>query len=213
MGVFLRLLLLAAFLWVGFILYTEAKEQSRLDQPDNTKVVLLFVGTILDGAIVATILALWIVPKIGEGVGGFFFNPGTKSRDDHAVAIRPGRPHRALPGDPGQGPGRYARDQRDRPHLLPGPWRYGPRRFDHRAGARERVAAEQSSFLANRLADIYLLQDDLDPGPRGLMQIAQNMAGTKFAANAQHRMHEIDRAIDRGQRSRAPLRMKREEAG
>ena len=64
MGSFLRLLLLAALLWVGYILYAEAREQAHLDQPDNTKVVLLFGGTIIDGAIVATMLAMWIVPAL-----------------------------------------------------------------------------------------------------------------------------------------------------
>jgi hypothetical protein len=59
---------------------------------------------------------------------------------------------------------------------------------------------EQSSFLANRLADIYLLQEDPIRARLVILQIAENMEGTKFAANAQHRLHEIDRAIEYGHR-------------
>jgi len=57
---------------------------------------------------------------------------------------------------------------------------------------------EQSSFLANRLADVYLLQGDPVRARQLLIQIAENMEGTKFAANAQHRLHELDRAIEAG---------------
>lgn len=205
MGVFLRLLLLAAFLWVGFILYTEAKEQSRLDQPDNTKVVLLFVGTILDGAIVATILALWIVPKIGEGVGGFFFNPGTQiEKDDHAVAIS-----KLAQGDPEGAIAHYeeilAKDPADTLAISEiariccrdlGDTARGASTVEQ---ALEREwPPQQSSFLANRLADVYLLQDDLERAREVLTQVAQAMPETKYAANAQHRLREIERAIATG---------------
>jgi hypothetical protein len=199
MGVFLRLLLLAAFLWVGFILYSEAREQSHLDQPDNTKVVLLFVGTILDGAVVATMLAMLIVPIIGESVGGYFFNPGTQiEKDDHAIAIA-----KLAQGDPEGAIAHYqdilSRDPMDTLAISEIARICCRDLGDTARGASTIETAletewppQQSSFLANRLADIYLLQDDRARAREVLMEVVGAMAGTKFAANAQHRLREIE---------------------
>jgi hypothetical protein len=210
MGIFLRLLLLAAFLWVGFILYSEAKEQGHLDQPDNTKVVLLFGGTIIDGAIVATIIAMWIVPKIGESVGGFFFNPGTQiEKDDHAIAIS-----KLAQGDPEGAIEHYrdilAKDPHDTLAISEiariccrdlGDTARGASAIEQ--ALQEEWPPQQGSFLANRLADVYLLQDDLGRAREVLTEVTVAMPGTKYAANAQHRLREIERALQTG--VKAPL--------
>jgi hypothetical protein len=208
MGIFLRLLLLSAFLWVGFILYSEAKEQGRADQSDNTKVVLLFVGTILDGTIIATILAMWIAPAIGESVGGFFFNPGTQiEKDDHAIAIA-----KLAQGDPEGAIAHYrdilAKDPADTLAISEiariccrdlGDTARGASTIEQALEAE--WTPHQSSFLANRLADIYLLQDDPGRAREILTEVAGAMPGTKYAANAQHRLREIERAIATGIRA------------
>jgi tetratricopeptide (TPR) repeat protein len=210
MGIFLRLLFLAAFSWVGFVLYSEAEEQAHLDEPDNSKVVLLFGGTILDGAAIATMLALWVVPAIGEGVGGFFFNPGAKvEHDAHADAIA-----KLAQGDPEGAIEQYqeilAKDPSDT-LCLSEIARICCRDLGDTARAAATIEQslesewppQQSSFLANRLADIYLLQDDPMRARQVIIQVAEAMEGTKFAANAQHRLREIERAIETGVRAPA----------
>jgi tetratricopeptide (TPR) repeat protein len=208
MGMFLRVLFLAAFLWVGYVMYAEAKEQSRLDEPDNSKVVLLFGGTILDGAVVATMVGLWVVPSIGNLVGGFLFNPATKiEKDEHAAAIA-----KLAQGDPEGAIAHYeevlAKDPSDT-RAISEIARICCRDLGDTARAAavitEALANEwppqQSSFLANRLADIYLLQDNPRLAREVIVQITQAMPGSKFAANAQHRLREIDRAIETGTRA------------
>ena len=205
MGISLRLLFLAAFAWVGFVLYSNAKVQAQLPEPDNSKVVLLFAGTILDGAVLGLILTLMVVPAIGDRIGAFFFNPSTEiEHDPHAdaiAALAQGNPEVAidvyediLRKDPSDtlAISEIARicyrDLGDTPRA---------------AGVLENALAEewpheQSSFLANRLADVYLLQGDQLRARQLLVQIATSMNGTPYAANALHRMREVDRAIETG---------------
>jgi tetratricopeptide (TPR) repeat protein len=205
MGVFLRLLFLAAFLWVGYVLYSEASEQAHLDQPDNSKVALLFGGTILDGAIVATMIGLWVVPNIGDAFGGFFFNSGAKmEKDEHANAIA-----LLAQGDPEGAIQHYqdvlAKDPSDT-LAISEIARICCRDLEDTARAVAVISQalenewppQESSFLANRLADIYLIQNDPQDARKVILQIVQAMPGTKFAANAQHRLREIDRAIALG---------------
>ena len=208
MGISLRLLFLAAFSWVGFILYTDAKEEAHKPEADNSKVVLLFAGTVLDGAAIALVLTLMVVPAIGDRIGGFFYNPGTEiEHDPHADAIA-----RLAQGNPEGAIDVYEdiirkdptdtlaiseisricyRDLGDTPRA---------------ANVLEQALAqewphEKSSFLANRLADVYMLQGDRLRARELLVQIASALEGTKYAANALHRIHEIDRVIESG----APL--------
>ena len=211
MGPLLRLLLIAAFLWVGFLLYHDAKalgKQSDLDPGDQSKVVLLFVGTILDGAIVATMIGFWILPSVGDLIGGFFFNPGTKiEKDPHAQAIA-----RLAQGDPEGAISHYeeilAKDPSDTLALSE-----IARICCRDLGDTARAAAvitqaldnewppQQSSFLANRLADIYLLQDSPMLARQVIMQVTEAMPGSKYAANALHRLREIDHALETGARA------------
>jgi hypothetical protein len=208
MGIFLRLLLLAAFIWVGFVLLSEAETQAHLDSPDKSKVLMLFGGTLLDGLGIAVIVTLTVVPAIGETVGAFFFNPGGEiEHDPHADAIA-----RLAQGDPEGAIEDYqailAKDPSDT-LAVSEIARICCRDLGDTARAATVIEQalgsewppEQSSFLANRLADIYLLQDDPVRARMVILQIAENMEGTRYAANAQHRLHEIDRSIESGIRA------------
>jgi len=205
MGISIRLLFLAAFSYVWIILYTDAKAEAHKENPDNSRVVLLFAGTILDGLAVGLVLTLLVVPSIGDRVGGFFYNPGTEiEHDPHADAIArlaQGNPEGAidvyeeiLNKDPSDtlAISEIARichrDLGDTPRAATFLERALDQEWPH----------EQSSFLANRLADVYLLQGDRLRARELLVQIATTLQGTKYAANALHRIHEIERAIDVG---------------
>jgi len=205
MGTTLRLLFLAALAWVGFVLYSEANVQAHLDEPDNSKVALLFAGSILDGLGIAGILAFMIVPAIGGMFGGYFFNSGEQIEHDvHADAIA-----KLAQGDPEGAIEHYeavlakdptdtlaiseiaricCRDLEDTPRAAAVLERALEQEWPH----------AQSSFLANRLADVYLLQKDPVRARQLILEVARSMEGTKFAANAQHRLREIDRSLDPG---------------
>jgi hypothetical protein len=205
MGTSIRLLFLAALGWVGFVLYSEAAAQSRLDQPDGSKVALLFAGSVVDGLGIATILAFIIVPAIGNSVGGFFFNPGTEIEPDpHSDAIA-----KLAQGDP-EGAIEVYEDILAKDPFDTLAFSEIARICCRDLGDTARAATvienalekewphEQSSFLGNRLADIYLLQQDPARARQVIIQIAETMEGTRYAANAQHRLRQIDRALETG---------------
>jgi tetratricopeptide (TPR) repeat protein len=205
MSIYFRLLALAIFAWIGFALLSEAAAQSHLDDPDKSKVVLLFGGTLLDGLALAVIVITLVLPAIGEAAGSFFFNPGGEiEHDPHADAIA-----KLAQGDPEGAIEQYeailAKDPSDT-LALSEIARICCRDLGDTARAATVIEhaldtewpQEQSSFLANRLADIYLLQDDPMRARMVILQIAENMEGTRFAANAIHRLNEIDRALEAG---------------
>jgi tetratricopeptide (TPR) repeat protein len=208
MSISLRLLFLAAFAWVGFVILSEAREQAKLDEPDNSKVALLFAGAILDGLVVASILAFMIVPALGDLMGGYFFNPGTQvEKDPHSEAIS-----KLARGDPEGAIESYegilAKDPTDTLALSEIARICCRDLEDSARGAavleqalREEWPPDQISFLANRLADIYILQGDPMRARQLILEIANNLDGTKFSANAQHRIREIDRTIEAGSRA------------
>ena len=219
MGIFLRLLFLAAFSWVGFVLYSEAEIQAHLENPDNSRVVMLFAGCILDGLAIALVLTLLVVPALGDKVGAYFFNPGEEiAPDPHSTAIA-----KLAQGDPEGAIEVYeeifAKDPSDT-LALSEIARICCRDLGDTARAAtviERALEsewpqEQSSFLANRLADIYLMQEDAVRARQILIEVAQNLEGTKFAANALHRLHEIDRALETGTQARLYMQEDEEEA-
>lgn len=138
MGIFLRLLLLTAFIGLGFWIISEAEAEARLENPDKSKVVVLFGFTVVDGIAIAAIVTLMIVPAIGQSIGALLFTPGGKiEHDAHADAIA-----KLAQGDPEgaiedyqsileKGPFRYARVERDRANLLPRSRRHRPGRHRH----------------------------------------------------------------------------------
>jgi tetratricopeptide (TPR) repeat protein len=211
MSTYFQLLLLAALAWLGFVLFTEGGDQSRLDEPDKSKVLLLYFGVLLDGGAIAAVLAVWIVPIIGESVGNFFFNPGGGEYrpDDHATAAA----LRAR-GDPEGAIALYEKILEDDPSdaaAVVGIARIYAGDLDNTARAAATLARalerdwtpRQSSMLANQLADIYLLKDSPRLARDVIAQVARVMPGTKFAENAQQRVREIDHAIQTGTRAPA----------
>jgi hypothetical protein len=218
MGIFLRLLFLAAAAWVGFLLLSEASRQGQAAVPDPSKVIVLYGAIIIDGVVVAGMLALIVVPAIGEWLGGLFFNPGQQIEHDfHSDAIA-----KLAQGDPegaiADYEDIYSKDPSDT-LALSEIARICCRDLGDTARAAtvlERALEnewphEQSSFLANRLADVYLLQDDPLRAREVITQIAETLPGTKYGANALHRLHEIDRSLETGIRAPTDLKGPRED--
>jgi hypothetical protein len=208
MGFSFRLLLLLALTWVGYVLYSEASRVSHIADPtpeDNNKVVLLFAACILDGAAVGLIITLSLVPAVGQRVGSFFFNPAEEiEHDAHGDAIA-----KLAQGDPEGAIDVYydiiAKDPADTLAISEIARICCRDLGDTPRGAaviekalEQEWSQEQGSFLANRLVDICLLQAEPLRARQILIHLAENMEGTRYAANAQHRLHEIDRSIETG---------------
>jgi hypothetical protein len=196
--------------WVGYVLLSVAENEAHMTNPDASRVILLFGGTVLDGAVVAVMVTTLVIPAVGARIGSYFFNPNEQiEHDPHADAIA-----KLAQGDPEGAIEDYnailAKDPTDT-LALSEIARICCRDLGDTARAatvieralEEEWPHEQGSFLANRLADIYLLQSDPIRARHILVEIAQNLEGTKYSANALHRLHEIDRSIETG--IRAPM--------
>ena len=195
-----RFVIFATLVWIGLVMYWEAQAQGRLENPDHSKVMMLFGGMILDGLVLALVFALAVLPMIGETIGAFFYSPATEiEHDPHAGAIA-----KLAQGDPEGAIEEYeeilAQDPSDT-LALSEIARICCRDLEDtaRGGAVLETALqkewpeEQASFLGNRLVDVYMQQGDTERSMAVLRTLTETLAGTKFAANALHRLHEIER--------------------
>jgi len=198
MGPFFRLIFLASLAWVGVVLFREEQMQAHLASPDSSRVVMLFGGVVVVGIIGAVLIAQMVVPAIGDLVAGFVAGPGkgfehTRHSDAAALLAR---------GDAEGAISVYeeivAKDPADA-FAVSEIARICCRELDDPArGAavieealRREWALEKASFLAHRLADVYLLQDDAGRAREVLLDVVRTMAGTKYAAQAQRRVREM----------------------
>jgi tetratricopeptide (TPR) repeat protein len=199
---FNRLLITAALGWLMVVLFLHARETMAAEQTDPTRTILLFGGVVLTGLAIGAVVALSFIPALGDWFASLFFNPEEEvEKDPHAAAMAciaqgdyPGaiQEYRArLAAEPGD---ILARTEISRI--------YCERLGDPEAGAEVIESAldhewepEQSAQLCNRLVDIYLQYfNDRARARAVLTQLAEALPDTKYAANAVHRMHEIDRA-------------------
>lgn len=200
-----RLVALAIFLWLGAYLFWEVRRQSHLASPNPSTLVLLFAGLLLTGTIVAVLGALVILPAIGERAGSFFFG----SREEIVPGPHDNAISRLARGDAQGALAEYERIVAENPEDSLA-WsemaRICQRNLEDTAGAGAILeqalgrewTKEQASFLANRLADVYLQEEDPARAQAVLQQVAETMPASKFAANAHHRIAEIGRKMQRG---------------
>jgi hypothetical protein len=220
MRILIRFLIVAALAWVGVVLYFEAREESkkkdmdagaamenaegaRAAAEDKTKVVLLFAGMTLAGAAAGAVAGLALLPAIGDAIGHFFYSPDERiQKDPHSSAVA-----KLAQGDIEGGAEEYVKVWRDNPHDMLALHEivhlYCDKLRDPDAAEEiltEAVSmelpAEEAGVAAARLADVYWdHQHDAVRAKELLVQIAETMPNTKFAANAQHKLIEIDRAL------------------
>jgi lipopolysaccharide biosynthesis regulator YciM len=143
------------------------------------------------------------MPSIGDWIGNFFFQPNEQAvRDPHSDA------QAALArGDHAGAVEEYRRVLGDDPDDLLSYSEIAKISCEHLADpaaaaqmleqALEREwPPDDAAFLTSRLVDVYWQHQHDGPGSRALLlQIIEAMPGTRHAANAQHRLHEIDKQI------------------
>jgi len=204
MRVFVRLIIILALAYLGYVLFNEAHAANAdAEHSDPTKLMLLFAGIIMIALVIGTILALSLVPAIADKVGGFFYNPDEKiEKDPSSVAIS-----KMAQGDFQGAVEEYARIFEKNPddtHALSEIVHI----YCDRLGEPQKAAEvlenvlqnewppEQMAFFATRLVDVYWdYQRDAERSQAVLEQIIGAMPGTKFSANATHRLHDIQRIV------------------
>jgi tetratricopeptide (TPR) repeat protein len=198
-----RGLLILGLLWLEVVLFYYVGKIRDSENPDNTTLLLLFLGIVVIAIVIGTIFALFVVPAIGEFVGNFFFNPNQEiEKSPHSAAMA-----KIAQGDYEGAVEEYKKTLEETPddthalseiiHL------YCDKLHNHDAAElfmedalQKEWPPEQGAFLASRLVDIYWIhKHDAARARHVLNQIVDTMPDTKYAANAAHRLHEIDRAL------------------
>ena len=193
-----RVLLVLALIWLGVVFFLHATANNA----DPSAVILMFAGVILVGLAVGVIAALIFMPAFGDVIGNFFFNPDEKvEKDPHATAMA-----RMAQGNYQEAVEEYhkafARDPHDTLSLSEIAHIYCDKLKNPEAARSLLEDAldrdwpiEEAAFLLNRLVDVcWKYQHDLGVSRALLLKIVEQMPGTKHAANAQHRLREIEHA-------------------
>jgi len=198
-----RILMFLGLAWLTFVLFHEARIASSQEDVDATKVVMLFGGVILAGGIAGILFVLMVMPQLGDALGNFFFQPNEQiekdphsaaqaalARGDYETAVQ--EYQQILEKDPADMLS-YSEIAKIECEILQDP-----------AAAAETLEQalqnewppEDAAFLSSRLVDVYWkFQHDARSARALLLQIIETMPGTRHAANAEHRLKEIEQQI------------------
>ncbi|GEM_PF-442183 len=198
-----RIVVFLVVLGVAWHLYSQVRAAGSSQDADAQHVVVLFGSVILFGAVVVVMAEFWLLPIIGERIGNFFFHSSEQVvRDPHADALAA-----VAVGDYVAAIEEYKECFRKNPDdtlALSEMVRLQCERlqdYEMAAAALEEAlsrewAADDAAFLASRLADVYWTY--LHDAPRArhvLNQIMEAAPETRHAANAAHRLREIEQAM------------------
>jgi tetratricopeptide (TPR) repeat protein len=198
-----RILLLLGLAWLTFVLFHEARIANQQPDVDASRVVLLFGSVVLIGGVAGVLFVLMVMPSIGDAIGNFFFQPNQQAaRDPHADA------QAALArGDYAAAIDEYRNALKSEPQDTLAYSEIAKISCEHLADpATAAQALEQAlerewtpddaAFLSTRLVDVYWQhQRDGRSARAMLLQIIESLPNTRHAANAQHRLHEIEQQI------------------
>jgi tetratricopeptide (TPR) repeat protein len=198
-----RILLFLGLAWLTFVLFKEAHAVNQQPDVDASKVVLLFGSVVLVGGLTGVLFVLMIMPAIGDSIGNFFFQPNEQAerdphadaqaalaRGDHAGAVEEYR--KLLESDPSDLLA-YSEIAKISCENLADP--ASAAQTLEQSLERE-WSPDDAAFLTMRLVDVYWQhQHDARNARAMLVQIVEAMPGTRHAANAQHRLREIEQQI------------------
>jgi tetratricopeptide (TPR) repeat protein len=196
-----RLFVVLALFWLAYVLFGKAQAAYSQEEVDATRIVMLFGGMLLVALAAGSFFVVSFLPDIGEGVGNFFFNP------NEPVQVNPhGKALAAVACGDYRGAIReyqevFEKDPTDTLALSEITHLYCDKLHEPAPAAEllektlgREWLAEDAAFLTSRLVDVYWHhQGNLSRARELLLQVIELLPGTKHAANAQHRLHEIDR--------------------
>lgn len=198
-----RVLILLALVWVCVVLFTDARAQMKKPEPDQSKVVLYFGAVVLLGGVAGVLVVTQALPALGDAIGNLFFSPNERiEKAPHAdamAAMARGDYEAAVQGYLSA----FEKDPHDTLALSEMAKIECEHLHDPAAAAdlleqalEREWTPEDAAFLTTRLVDVYWkYQHNARDARSLLMQIIESMAGTKHAANAQHKLQEIERAL------------------
>ncbi len=200
---FLRPLLAIALGWLTYVIFSEARAETKREKPDDGKIVLFFGGVVLVGGAASILVVTVLMPAVGDTIGNFFFSPNQRieknPHGDAMAAIARGDYEAAVQG--------YLKAFEDDPHdthALSEMAKIECEQLGDPAAAADLLeqalerewTPEDAAFLTSRLAEIYWkFQHNARDARALLMQIIETMPDTKNSANAQHKLQEIERAL------------------
>jgi tetratricopeptide (TPR) repeat protein len=204
MRIFSRVLIVLALSWLAIVIFLEARDHQMSDNADPTKLIVLFLSVIAVAVITGALVALSLVPAIGDLMGGFLFNPNERvEKSPHADAMAK-MAQGDYEGAIKEYRAAYERDPNDTLALSEIGHIYCDKLGNYEAAAetfesalQEELPPDTAAFISSRLVDVYWnYQRDAIRARQILIQIAENMPDTKHAANAQHRLREIDQSLE-----------------
>jgi tetratricopeptide (TPR) repeat protein len=198
-----RILMFVGLAWLTFVLFHEARVASSNEDVDATKVVMLFGGVVLAGGTAGILFVLMVMPQIGDAIGNFFFQPNEQiEKDPHSsaqAALARGDYETAVeeyqqlvekhPADTLSYSeiAKIACENLDNPDLAA---------QTLEEALQQEWPPEDAAFLSSRLVDVYWkFQHNARNARALLLQIIETMPGTRHAANAEHRLREIEQQI------------------
>lgn len=204
MRIFPRIIIVAALLAAMFLLirHVEALQNAGVE---TSKLVTFYFAILGLAVVTALIFCVTMLPLLGEFIGNFMFTPNEKiERSPHADALA-----KLAAGDFLGAVEEYREVFQDNPqdtHAASEIVRlYCDKLEDPESAAgflAEALAVgdrtpEEIAFLSQRMVDVcWLHQHDAIRARAILIKIAEDMPETREAANALHRLQEIDRAIN-----------------
>jgi len=198
-----RPLLALALAWLAFVIFYEARAEMKNENADSSKIVLYFGGVVLVGGIAAVLIVTMVLPAVGDAIGNLFFSPNEKiEKAPHADAMS------ALArGEYEEAVQAYLHAFEKDPHDTLALSEMAKIECEHlenptaaadvlEQALQREWTPEDAAFLTSRLVDVYWkYQHNVRDSRSLLMQIIESMPGTKHAANAQHKLQEIERAL------------------
>jgi len=198
-----RLLLFLGLGYLTFVLFHEASLARKNPDIDPNKVVLLFAATVLIGGSAAIIVVSMLLPAIGDAVGNFFFQPNQEVEKDPHSAAQAALARGDYEGAVAEYKEIVANDPSDTLSYSEIA-KISCEHLDDAAGAaaileeglQREWPPDDAAFLTSRLVDVYWkYQHDIRGARALLIQIMENMPGTRHAANAEHKLKEIEQQI------------------
>ena len=200
-----RVLAVVIMLVAMFLLIRQTKVLAAAEEPDMARLVTYYIGILGLAAVTAVVSCVSLLPLLGEFMGNVMFTPNQQiERSPHHDALA-----KLAAGDFQGAIDEYKAVFEDDPqdiHAASEVVRLYCEKLHETEPAEdflvealsyEERTPEEKSFLSQRLVDVcWNYQRDGIRARAILIKIAEEMPETREAANAIHRLQEIDRVMN-----------------
>ncbi len=200
-----RVLVVVILLVAMFLLIHQAKVLAAAEEPEMARLVTYYISILALAAVTAVVSCVSLLPLLGEFMGNVLFTPNQQiERSPHHDALA-----MLAAGDFQGAIDKYRAVFEDDPQDLHAAseivrlyceklHEFEPAEdFLVEALSYEERTPEDAAFLSQRLVDVcWNCQQDGIRARAILIKIAEDMPETREAANALHRLQEIDRVMN-----------------